>query len=130
MNPYVLFNKQRYPMVWVTFTGAPADDQNFTHYLSELKACYEPQTKLGIVFDASMVSVPALKYQKQQAVWLEDNRELMETYCVGTVYIIPNILIRNVLRAIFAFQTQPVPYKVVSNPLDAEEWMENQLLDL
>lgn len=117
-------------MVWVTFTGVQADDENFRHYLNELKSCYEPQTKLGIVFDATVVTVPALKYQKLQAAWLEDNRELMETYCVGTVYIIPNIIIRNVLRTIFAFQPQPVPYKVVSNPVDAEEWMEDQLLDI
>ena len=41
-----------------------------------------------------------------------ENRGLMQDYCQGTAYVIPNKVIRAVLRVIFSLQKQPVPYKI------------------
>lgn len=45
----------------------------------------------------------------------------MKNYCVGTAYVIPNLIIQNVLKAIFKFQKQPVPYIVCNEISEAEE---------
>jgi hypothetical protein len=64
-----------------------------------------------------------------QAQWLKDNTQLMKDFCVGTAYIIPNIIIRNVLKAIFSFQNQPVPYIICEDVSKAEAWIIKQLAD-
>ena len=49
----------------------------------------------------------------------------MKNYCLGTAYVIPSTAIRTVLKMIFSFQNQPVPYKIFSNNEEAEDWIED-----
>jgi hypothetical protein len=41
--------------------------------------------------------------------------------------VISNALIRNVLKAIFALQKQPVPYTICGERAKAEKWLREQL---
>ncbi|MEM0994286.1 MAG: STAS/SEC14 domain-containing protein [Bacteroidota bacterium] len=123
MEQYATIDSSGFPKVIISFKGNKADDANFTTYLEKTKALYDKKQKLSITFDATHATIPALKYQKQQADWLKDNRALMEDYCKGTAYVIPNPIIRNVLKAIFALQKQPVPYKTVSSLDEAAAWV-------
>jgi hypothetical protein len=123
MKKYATVDDSNFPEVLVTFTGEKADDENFTCYLEEVKATYERKQSLMILFDATKATTPNIKYQKQQADWLKENEHLMHDYCKGTAYIIPNAIIRTVLKGIFAFQTQPVPHKVVKTIEEARAWL-------
>jgi hypothetical protein len=78
---------------------------------------------LVIIFDASKASIPSLSHQKMQANWLKENEELMRNFCSGTAYIIPNAAIRAILKMIFSFQNQPVPYKIFERQAEAEAWV-------
>jgi hypothetical protein len=126
MNPYAIVDDSAFPEVIITFTGERADDDNFTKYLQDVLALYDRKEPLGLIFDASNATTPNVKYQKQQADWLRDQKDLMQNYCKGTAYVIPNPIIRTVLKGIFVFQTQPVPYKVVKTLEEAQAWIRTE----
>ncbi len=127
MKKYAEIDRSEFPIVKVVFTGEAAQEDNFPLYLEEVMQSYDGKTTLAIIFDASKAVFPGIAYQKMQAKWLKENQQLMKNFCKGTAYIIPNIIIRNVLQAIFAFQTQPAPYLVCSSYQEAESWVKKQL---
>ncbi len=127
MKKYATVDSSNEPIIKVIFTGEHANDDNFTFYMQEVKDVYEQQKKVVIIFDASNAVMPAIKYQKMQGDWLKENEQLMKDYCLGTAYIIPNIIIRNVLKAIFTFQKQPVDYLVCKNTDEAVFWVNEKL---
>lgn len=130
MKKYAIIDEAQFPIIKVTFTGESADTENFPLYLSEVKQTYDHQKNLAIIFDASNAVLPALSFQQMQAKWLKVNTQLMKDFCAGTAYIIPNIIIRNVLKAIFSFHSQPVPYIICEDSIKAEAWIRKQLADL
>jgi hypothetical protein len=123
MDSYAIIDESDFPIIRIHFTGSKSSDQNFQTYLNQTKACYRFGKKLAILFDASNASIPALSHQKMQAKWLKDNEELMKRYCSGTAYVIPNAAIRAILKMIFSFQKQPVPYKIFESQAEAEAWV-------
>ncbi len=127
-NKYAIIDTSLFPSVKVIFTGEGANESNFPKYLDDVKKVYESEEKLGLIFDATKAVVPGFKFQKMQGDWLKENENLMKSYCVGTAYVIPNMLIRNVLKTIFAFQKQPIPYVVSANLKEAEDWIDQRLL--
>lgn len=129
MKTYASIDQSRKPIVQITFTGEQSTDENFQDYLDQTKGCYADQNKIAIIFDASNASLPSLRHQKMQAKWLEENTPLMEKYCCGTAYVISNIAVRAILKMIFSFQKQPVPYKICEKQEEAEIWVMLQLND-
>lgn len=127
MNKYASIDQSKKPIIQITFTGEQSTDENFQKYLDETKACYADKQKLAMIFDASNASLPSLSHQKMQAKWLEENTNLMENYCCGTAYVISNLAIRAILKMIFSFQKQPVPYIICKKQQEAEEWVQQQL---
>lgn len=127
MKKYAYLKKNSLKTLNVIFTGNEADEENFQFYLDELKNIYDEKQKIAIIFDAEKAVMPAAKFQKMQADWLLENKTLMTNYCCGTAYIIPNIVIRGVLKTIFAFQNQPVPYLICKTMTKAENWTNEQL---
>jgi len=123
MEPYAVIDESSFPIVRIGFTGSKSTDQNFQSYLDQTKACYNARKPLAIIFDASKASVPSLSHQKMQANWLKENEGLMKNFCAGTAYIIPNAAIRGILKMIFSFQKQPVPYKIFETETEALTWV-------
>ncbi|SDG92570.1 hypothetical protein [Psychroflexus sediminis] len=124
---YARVDQTAFPLITVTFTGEKSTNANFKAYLKELDDCYFAQQKLAIVFDASQAVVPRISHQILQANWLKENTSLMQDYCKGTAYVIPNKTIQWVLKMIFLLQKQPVPYEVFSTYKDAQVWCWSQL---
>ncbi|MDO9554240.1 STAS/SEC14 domain-containing protein [Rhodonellum sp.] len=129
MEPYAIIDESSFPIVRIRFTGNKSNDQNFQSYLDQTKACYRFGKRLALIFDASNAGIPSMSHQKMQANWLKENKELMQDYCVGTAYVIPNVAIRAILKMIFSFQKQPVPYQVFENEEEAEAWVKSLELD-
>ncbi|ERM80867.1 hypothetical protein P872_11160 [Rhodonellum psychrophilum GCM71 = DSM 17998] len=129
MEPYAIIDESSFPIVRIRFTGNKSNDQNFQSYLDQTKACYRFGKRLALIFDASNAGIPSMSHQKMQANWLKENKELMQDYCVGTAYVIPNVAIRAILKMIFSFQKQPVPYQVFENEEEAEAWVKSFELD-
>lgn len=129
MDSYAIIDESDFPIIRIHFTGSKSSDQNFQTYLNQTKACYRFGKKLAILFDASNASIPALSHQKMQAKWLKENENLMKRFCVGTAYIIPNAAIRAILKMIFSFQKQPVPYKIFESQPEAEAWIKEIVIN-
>jgi hypothetical protein len=129
MKPYATIDSSKLPVVTVTFTGEKSTDDNFQQYLDELESCYDDRKSIAIIFDASKAVIPKSSHQKKQAVWLSQHWKLMQNYCLGTAYVIPSIAIRTVLKMIFSFQSQPVPYKIFSKKEEAYKWLEELRLE-
>ena len=127
MKRYATVDSTEFPLIRVQFTGEKSTDENFALYLKEVQATYDRENRIGILFDATHATLPSLRHQKMQAKWLKDYKSLMQNYCAGTAYVIPNTLIRNVLKAIFALQKQPVPYRVCGEIEEGEEWLKIQI---
>lgn len=123
MAPYAIVAPSQKSLVIVTFTGEKSTVENFQQYLDDLEKCYDDREKFSIIFDASKAVIPNLSHQKKQALWISQNWKMIQTYCIGTAYVIPNVAIRAVLKMIFSFQNQPVPYKVFSNIEEAKNWI-------
>ena len=126
-TPYAKVDQTSFPLITVTFTGEKSTNVNFKTYLKELEDCYFAQQKLAFIFDASHAVVPKFSHQRLQAEWLRSKSQLMQDYCLGTAYVIPNKTIQWVLKMIFLLQKQPVPYKVFSTYKEAQIWTWNQL---
>lgn len=129
MEPYAIVDESTFPIIKIRFTGTKSTDQNFQSYLAQNKDCYRHGKRLAILFDASNASIPRLSHQKMQAAWLKENEELMKTFCVGTAYVIQNPLIRGILKMIFSFQTQPVPYQIFDSEAKAQSWVAGLYFD-
>ncbi|WKN40971.1 STAS/SEC14 domain-containing protein [Tunicatimonas pelagia] len=127
MEPYAIVNRDRFPLVVVTFTGAKATPTNFQYYLDELRANYDREQPLALVFDAALAKVPGIAYQKKQGEWMRDHQGFIEMYCQGIAYVIPSTVIRNVLKLIFKIQRDPVPNQVFSNREEGTAWAQAQL---
>ena len=124
MQPYAEIDESDFPIVQIRFTGNKSTDKNFQAYLDQNKACYRFRKKLAIVFDATEATIPSFSHQKMQAEWLKENKELMQQYCVVTAYVIPNLAIRAILKAIFALQKQPAAYKIFETKDEAMTWID------
>ncbi len=124
-SKYAVVDKSDLTLVTVTFTGNKPTDESFSTYLQELEACYDDRKSLAMLFDATKAVTPKLSYQKLQAQWLDEHWLLLKNYCKGTAYVIPSAPIRIVLKMIFSFQNQPVPYKVFSAKEEALQWLSN-----
>jgi len=127
MKKYAEVDSTAFPIIRVVFTGEAANSENFPLYLNEVKQSYQSKQTIAIIFDATKATLPGVRYQKMQANWLKENEQLMKDFCAGTAYVIPNRVIRNVLSAIFAFQKQPVAFKVCRDNAEAENWVKGQL---
>jgi hypothetical protein len=127
MSKYAEVDTSRFPLVYVTFTGEKANDTNFQAYLDAVRACYDRQEPLAIIFDGTNANLPGFTYQKMQADWLRKNESLMTNFCKGTAYIIPSPFVKAILKAIFALQRQPVPYEVFGTVEEGEQWVKGQL---
>jgi hypothetical protein len=123
MDSYAIIDRSDFPIIRIRFTGSKSTDDNFQAYLDDTQACYLSKKRLAIIFDASNASVPARSHQKMQANWLKENEQLMTDFCAGTAYIIPNAAIRVILKLIFSFQKQPVPYRIFESIAEADTWV-------
>ena len=107
----------------ITFTGKIADKENFQAYLDDLEQCYMNKKPMLLLFDATKAKVPSISMQKRQADWMLIHWKMIQTYCLGTAYVIDRLPLRIALHLIFYFQNQPVPYKIFDTETKAIRWL-------
>lgn len=122
MKPYARFNRATFPIITVTFTGAKATPENFQVYLDGLLENYTKKEPFALIFDANAAAMPTAYYQKWQAKWLKDNEKLIQTYCKGVAYVIPNPILRSILKIMILIQRHPVAFKVFGSMEEGQKW--------
>jgi hypothetical protein len=124
---YAEFHREKTPIITIEFTGEKANAQNFAVYLEGLAENYKTKEKIALVFDARKALDLNPLYQLKQAQWMKANKSLIEKYCAGVAYVIPNNFLRNVLGLVFKVQPNPVPFKVFENLNSGVNWAYEQL---
>jgi hypothetical protein len=109
---YAKFDQTQAPVIIIEFTGEKANAQSFAHYLRGLEDNYARRESIALVFDARKALDLNPLYQMKQARWLRKNKELIERYCQGVAYVVPNSFLRTMLGLVFKIQPSPVPFKV------------------
>ena len=127
MTAYASFDRSTFPIITVAFTGEKATPENFQVYLDGLRENYDREETFSLIFDATKATAPGASYQKQQANWMKENDELIRTYCKGIAYVIPNLIIRNILKLILGLQKDAVPSKVFSSKEEGLTWAKSML---
>jgi len=124
---YATFDRSTFPLVTVTFTGVKETPENFQVYLDGLLANYDRKESFGLVFDASKSLSLRPDYQLKQARWMKEHFDLIERYCVGVAYVIPNPILRQVLQLIFNLQKSPTEFKVFAEIQEAQSWLQPRI---
>jgi hypothetical protein len=127
MNPYALFDRSGFPLITVTFTGERETPENFQAYLNGLLENYDRQEPFSLVFDASQAATPNPTYQLKQAQWMKAHEALIKAHCRGVAYVVPNPILRQVLKLIFRLQANPVPFQVFSSLDQGKNWALEQV---
>ena len=130
MKPYAIFDREKLPIVTIYFTGEKENDENFQVYLNELEKNYAREEMFSLIFELTNAPLPKMKYQLQQAEWMKQNKQTIQTYCHCVAYIIPGLLMRNILKFIFSIQKNPVPFKVFSTLEEGEAWTRAYMMKL
>ncbi len=127
MTNFATFDRSGFPIIIVTFTGEKENPDNFQHYLDGLLQNYDRKEPFVLVFDATHAPTPNPTYQQKQAKWMKAHEDLIKTYCRGVAYVMPNLLLRNVLKLIFGIQKNPVPFKVFGDLESGINWAEEAM---
>lgn len=130
MKPYAIVNRDKFPIVTVTFTGENATAESFRRYLYELFLSYNERKPFSVIYSATnkfTLPIPSRKFQQEQIEWMESHEKLILKYCRSVVYITPNVVAKTILKTFLFFQDHPVQYKVVNNQEEAEKWIKEQL---
>jgi hypothetical protein len=126
---FARFHREKAPLIVIEFTGEKANAQNFAVYLKGLEENYTGKEDIALVFDARNALDLNPVYQLKQAKWLRQNKDVVERYCQGIAYVIPNAFLRNMLALVFKIQPSPVQFKVFETLEDAYAWANAQLKD-
>lgn len=122
INAYALFHRAQFPLITVEFTGVKENAENFKDYLDGLEVNYHRKESFALIFDARQALSLNPKYQLKQAAWMQKHKALIEQYCLGVAYVVPQNFLRNVLQVIFKITPNPVPFKVFEKMDEGEEW--------
>ena len=127
---YAFIDQSQFPLVIVSFTGLKATKKNFQSYLKDLSELYARKEPIVIVFDATLTPFIKLRLQKRQTKWMAENYSMVKKFCIGTAYVIPNNIIRTVLKTIFALRRQSAPYKIFATMEAGIAWAKSKTVSV
>ncbi len=123
MDLYAEFDRSNFPLIIINFTGKSETNGNFQIYLDELGENYKRKEKFSLVFELTKAPIPKVSFQLKQANWMKENEPNIVKYCQGCAYIIPGLVMRNILKFIFSIQKNPVQFKVFSTIEEGKTWV-------
>ena len=115
------FDDSRFPLVVVTFSGSLGDD-DFEAYLARMSGLLARRSKNVTLLDARAADSPSARQRAKQADWLKANRETLQQYSLGTVFVISSAMVRGALTAILWMSPMPAGHTVVGTLEEGEHW--------
>ncbi len=124
---YVAIDKSKFPVIALQFGNFEPSAQQFEEYLDEMQKLYESEEKYVIIFDSSKSQYLSTENRIKQGVWMKKNDALTKEKVLGLAFVVPSIMIRMLLNAIFLIQKPSVDYKVCTKMEEAVEWAEEKV---
>jgi len=120
----VVIDTSRAPVIGVRYVGDPSEAV-FEQSLEQLTQVIA-EGSCSVVYDARYALVGSAKRRHRQALWLDENRQMLHRNCAGVAFCTGSALVRGAIRAIFWFNSPPFPFLVTDNSEEAESWARNQ----
>ena len=115
-----------WPIVVHESSGVMTDAEIDT-YVTRATALLERREPHAVIIDARTITDVSPYARASKKAWLEDNRELLERYCVGTAVVLDSALSRFVFATILLVQPFPIPYRAFATVEEARVWAQSQL---
>ena len=122
----ITIDRSEFPILIVRYRGAPTTDE-FGQYLDRLSAVYREGNRFAMIFDSSDAESPPATQRKMQADWILKHERLIHTLNVGTAFVVPSVVLRGALTAIFWLQPLPCPHFVCAELNEARRWTRARL---
>jgi hypothetical protein len=116
----------RWPLVVVTFDGAPSEEE-FSRYLEEMLGLLSRQERHAYVVDARRGTLLPRELRQRQGEWLRENKDEIRRHCLGTAVVINSGVLRFVLTTIYLIQAPVTPTVNFPTLEEATAWAEKQL---
>lgn len=114
-------------IVVVTFTGDSSDEE-IERYLSSMttEILGRPERTVTIL-DASAGSRPSVAHGRLQMRWLDVHHDELRRFSLGTAFVVPSLLARSALRAIFWLKPMSQPHVVCKTLEEALRWADERV---
>jgi hypothetical protein len=124
----VQYDDSKWPLYRVSMSSVDMDDEEFTTLVATLDGLFMRRERFGILLDVR--SAPVLSAKRRQTVGEHAKRtfELFPGRCVGIAVVLSTQLQRGVFTAINWFLRGTHPSRAFSTLLDAETWLDAELL--
>ncbi len=126
-NNYFSSNVDKFPIIYITFTGKQSTDDEFAEYIHYLDLIYTQDEKFVMLTDSSKGNYMKSKHRIDFGNWTKKNREVIQNQCKGIAFVMSSILMKIMLQGIFLIQSLPYEYTIVDSVEKAEEWVKEQL---
>lgn len=122
--------------IWIDLTGWPIvlhessgvmTDEEIDAYVTHATALLERRERHAVIIDARTITDVSPYARAAKKAWLEDNRELLERYCVGTAIVLDSAIARFIFATILLVQPFPIPYRAFASVDEARVWARSQL---
>lgn len=117
----ILIDESRRPLIHVSFEGPPSDAE-FAAYLERMTRMLELRERTVVVLDGREAGRTPAKQRRMQAQWLDEQRETLREFSLGTAFVINSSVTRGILTAIFWVSPLETPHTIVATYEEAEDW--------
>lgn len=127
MKPYYTIDKTAFPIIRIKFNPVEPSEEEFEQYLKDMEEFVLAETPYLRIFNASEAKYLSAKFRIRQAEWIKKHKEAIKTYSMGSVFVIPSLIVKVVFQMITIVSPLPDAHTVVSSMEDAEEWAKKQI---
>ncbi|NJM94329.1 MAG: hypothetical protein HC842_06410 [Cytophagales bacterium] len=124
---YAHIDKSRFPLVTIAFADFEPSPKQFQSYLNQLDELHIDTDRFFLLIDASRARFLNAEMRTKHAEWIRKRQNLIRNNIWGMAFVLPNLALRLMLRALLAMQDITVPYKIFSTPEEALAYFEASL---
>ncbi len=114
----------RWPIVKITFDGLQTGE-DIEAFIYSMERLGDSDERFGIITHIKRYR-PELKHVKRLGSWLMGIEDFGDI-CVAIALVIPHDRFRFMLSSFFSMATIPRPYIVTGDPVEAENWLVEQM---
>ncbi|HAA16117.1 MAG TPA: hypothetical protein DCE41_32185 [Cytophagales bacterium] len=104
----------------------PTKDQ-LKEFQEELKTLLETNSGCIQVYDGRNAKLLPADLRIESGKWSKRNEDFLKQHIVSSVYVLPNMIGKMILRGIFLVQKSVIPHKVVDSMEKGMEYARQQL---
>tara|TARA_B110000285_G_scaffold117480_1_gene133168 strand:+ start:230 stop:676 length:447 start_codon:yes stop_codon:yes gene_type:complete len=123
------YNTDKFPAVYVTFSGKINSEEEFDGFLQSWLDLYKDQNNFLFIFDTREMSYPDLKYCFKMALFIKRLRKESYHYLQKSLILVNDNRIKRLLDFVFTMQSPVAPVYLWLTEETDESIIHQKLLD-